>query len=308
MKKVKVTLKEINELKKINIIPNKINEILKIINIISKKIIIILKNTKVIHVSALLIITIVLLTFLGQARSGEEKTVSLTISVASSLKDVMEEIKLYFTKEHPTVNVIFNYGASGSLRQQIEQGAEVDLFISAAAKQMDSLQASGMIIEDTRKNLLGNRLVLVIPEASVTVNTLTDLADDKVKIIAMGEPSSVPVGQYAEEALLNLDLLEVVIPKVVYGKDAKEVLTWVETGNADAGILYETDAIASSQVTIAAIVPEDGYTPIVYPAAVIKNTKQLDAAKEFLNYLYSPKAKSVFEKYGFMYLIKDERF
>lgn len=266
---------------------------------------IILKKIKVIRLSILLIVIIVFLSFLGQAMSGKEKPVSLTISAASSLKDAMEEIKLNFIKENPNVNVIFNYGASGSLQKQIEQGAEVDLFISAAAKQMDALEESGMIIEDTRKNLLGNRIVLVIPKDSVTVSDFKVLTDDKVKKIALGEPKSVPAGQYGEEVLKNLNLLDAVKPKVVYGKDVKEVLTWVETGNADAGIVYETDAKASDKVKIAAEALEDSHSPIVYTAAVMKDTKKIDEAKAFINYLYSPKAKLVFEKYGFIFLIDE---
>lgn len=232
--------------------------------------------------------------------SQQEKPVSLTISAATSLKSVLEEIKLAYSKENPEVAVTINYGASGSLQQQIEQGAEVDLFISAAAKQMDALEESGRIITDTRKNLLSNRIVLILPKDLVTINDFKDLSDDSIKKIAMGEPKSVPVGQYGEEVLKNLDLYTAVLSKVVYAKDAKEVLTWVETGNADAGIVYETDAKVSNKVKIAAIAPIDSYSPIVYPVAVMKDTKHLDAAKAFLLYLYNPLTKPIFEKYGFI--------
>lgn len=239
-----------------------------------------------------------------QEPAKEEKPVSLTISAAASLKDAMEEIKTAYTKEKPNVTITYNFGSSGSLQQQIEQGAEVDLFLSAAAKQMNALKDKGLIAEDTRKDLLGNRIVLVIPKDSAVITDFKDLAGDKVKKLALGEPKSVPVGQYGEEALKKMNLLDAVKLKVVYGRDVKEVLTWVETGNADAGIVYETDAKVSGKVKIAAAAPDGSYTPVVYPAAVIKASKNADSSKEFINYLYSSKAKPVFEKYGFVFLVK----
>jgi molybdate transport system substrate-binding protein len=183
--------------------------------------------------------------------SIEVKPVTLTVSAASSLKDAMEEIKTAYAKEKPNVTITYNFGASGSLQQQIEQGAEADLFISAASKQMDALKDKGLIIEDTRRNLLGNRLTLVIPKDSSGVSDFKGLTGEKIKKIALGEPKSVPAGQYAEEVLTKLNLLDALKPKVVYGKDVKEVLFWVETGNADAGVVYETDAKASDKVKIA---------------------------------------------------------
>jgi len=234
----------------------------------------------------------------------QSRNVSLTISAAASLKEVMEEIKTAYEKEKPNVKISYNFGPSGSLQQQIEQGAEVDLFLSAAVKQMDALKDKGLIVEDTRRDLLGNKIVLIVPEASHIVTDFKDLTGDKVGKVALGEPKSVPVGQYGEEALKKLNLIDAIKPKVVYGKDAKEVLTWVETENADAGIVYETDAKASDKVKIAAAAPEGSYTPVVYPAAVLKDTKNMDSAKAFINYLYSPKTKPVFEKYGFVFLAK----
>lgn len=118
----------------------------------------------------------------------------------------------------------------------------------------------------------------------------------------MGEPKSVPAGQYAEETLTKLNLLDSLKNKIVYAKDVKEVLTWVETGNADAGFVYATDAKASEKAEVAVVAPEDSHKPILYPAAVIKASKNVDAAKDFINYLYSDKTKAVFEKYGFTFI------
>lgn len=234
--------------------------------------------------------------------SGGARPVTLTVSTAASLKDTMEEIKEAYADEKPEVTVTFNFGSSGSLQQQIEQGAAVDVFISAAVKQMDALQEKGLILEETRKDFLENKLVLVVPSHSSGIEDFADLVTDQVKKIGLGEPKSVPVGQYAEEVLTKLDLLAAITPKVVYGKDVKEVLTWVETGNADAGIVYATDAKGSDKVKIAARVPEGSHKPVYYPAAVVKASKNADAAKDFVHFLYGSKAKPIFEKYGFVFL------
>lgn len=232
------------------------------------------------------------------------KPVTLLVSAAASLADAMQEIKTAYAKESSNVTITYNFGSSGSLQQQIEQGAEVDIFISAAAKQMDILNDKGMVLDETRKNLLGNKLVLIHPEAAPAIDDFMDLATGKVKRVALGEPKSVPAGQYAEEVLTKLKLMDAIKPKAVYAKDVKEVLAWVETGNADAGIVYETDARASGKVKTAAMAPEGSHAPVIYPSAVLKGSKYRGDARAFINYLYSDKAKPVFEKYGFTFMPK----
>ncbi|MFZ5969218.1 MAG: molybdate ABC transporter substrate-binding protein [Bacillota bacterium] len=234
----------------------------------------------------------------------EEASVSLTISAAASLKEAMDEIQTIYAEEKPHVTLTYNFGSSGSLQQQIEQGAEVDIFISAAAKQVDALQEEGLIEEDTRKSLLENKIVLIVPKDDVLVTDFDDLASDNVKTFALGETKSVPAGQYAEEVLNYLNLMDTVKPKAVFGKDVKAVLAWVETGNADAGMVYETDAKVSDKVKVVAKAPEGSHKPIIYPAAVIKESKNMDAAKDYLDFLCSDKAKSIFEKYGFAFVAK----
>jgi len=233
-----------------------------------------------------------------------ESEVSLTISAAASLKGAMEEVKAAYAEEKPNVILTCNFGSSGSLQQQIEQGAEVDVFFSAAAKQMDALQEKGLIVEDTRKNILENKIVLIVPKDVTSVTDFNDLTSDNVKKIALGETKSVPVGQYSEEVLKKLNLMDTIESKVVFGKDVKEVLTWVETGNADAGMVYETDSITSEKVRVVAYAPEGSHKPVVYPAAVIKDSKNIDASKNFMSFLCSEKAKSIFEKYGFAFIIR----
>ena len=234
-----------------------------------------------------------------------KKPVTLTISAAASLKDAMGEIKKQYVKEKPNVTINYNFAGSGVLQQQIEQGANVDIFMSAATKQMDALSQKNLILDDTKVNLLGNNVVLIAKNDVSGVNDFKDVTTDKVKKIALGEPKTVPCGQYAEEVYTKLNLLDKVKEKAVYAKDVTEVLTWVETGNADAGIVYTTDAKSSTKVKVAAVATNDLYkTPIVYPVAVVKSSKNVDASKEFLKYLANSQAKAIFEKYGFNYLLK----
>jgi len=227
------------------------------------------------------------------------KPVALTISAAASLKDSMNEIKQLYEAKNTNVKLTFNFGSSGTLQQQIEQGAEVDIFMSAAAKQMDALESKDLIIKDTRKNLLLNDVVLIVPKDNSTIISFDDLTTDKAKIIALGEPKTVPAGQYAEEVFTKLGMLDKIKSKAVYAKDVTEVLTWVETGNADAGIVYTTDAKTSNKVKVIATAPSDSHKPVVYPAAIIKASKKTDASKAFMSFLSDAKAKAVFEKYGF---------
>jgi len=241
-----------------------------------------------------------------QAPTAETKPVTLTISAAASLKNAMGEIKTLYKKEKPNVTINYNFGASGALQQQIEQGASADLFFSAATKQMDALQKKGLILDETKVNLLGNSVVLVVKSDSTSsVSDFKDLANDKTKKIALGEPKTVPVGQYSEEIFTSLGILDKIKTKVVYGKDVKEVLAWVETGNVDAGVVYGTDAKASKKVKVVAVAGKNLYkTPVVYPVAVVKASKNVDDTKNFLKFLSSDKAKEVFASYGFDFLLK----
>ena len=232
----------------------------------------------------------------------EANQVTLTVSAAASLKDAMNEIKDVYTKEKPEVKITNNFASSGSLQRQIENGADVDVFISAANKQMDALETKGLLEDGTRKTLLGNSLVLIIPKDSSLVSSFEDLIQDKVKKIALGELKSVPAGQYAEDLFTKMKILDKIKAKAVYGKDVKEVLAWVETGNVDAGVVYLTDAKASQKVKQVAVAPEGSHKPIVYPASVIKSSKHKAEAKAFLDFLLGERAKSIFEKYGYKFL------
>jgi molybdate transport system substrate-binding protein len=262
-----------------------------------------MKNLKKkISIVLLVVTTLCMLTINTSALSTAPKAtpVTITVSAAASLQDAMVEIAKEYAKEKPNVKVTFNFGASGTLQKQIEQGAPVDLFLSAGKKQMDALKSQNLLDNNTLKTLLFNDVVLIVPKDSkLVLKGFSDLTGSKVKKVAMGEPKSVPAGQYGEEILTFYKILDAVKAKTVYGNDVRGVLTWVEDGNADAGIVYKTDALISSEVRIIATASAETHSPVVYPAAVLKSAKYHYTAGVFLNYLSGKKAMDIFKKYGF---------
>lgn len=247
-----------------------------------------------------LLLGLLLLAGCGGEQPKGAAPVELNVSAAVSMKDALEEIQQQYQKKNPNVKLVFNLGASGSLQKQIEQGAPADIFISAAPKQMDELQGKGLLQQQTRKNLLENKLVLIVPQNSqLTIKSFEELADPAVKRLAVGEPQVVPAGQYAQQVLKKLDLWEKLAERMVLAKDVRTVLTYVESGNADAGIVYKTDAAISTKIKIIATAAAGSHQPIIYPAAILANAKQPKEAEAFLQYLLSPDAAKVFEKYGF---------
>lgn len=224
---------------------------------------------------------------------------SLTVSAAVSLQNVLEEVKQDYAKLQPKVKIIYNFGASGALQQQIEQGADVDIFISAAAKQMDALQSKNLLLSGTRKNLLGNQVVLIVPNNTQGISSFTDLQSDRITKIALGEPNSVPAGKYAQEILSYLNILEATKKKLVFAKDVHQVLSYVETENVDAGIVYITDAKQSKLVRIIATAAAKSHSPVIYPIAVIQSSKNVDRARSFTDFLLSKQASNIYQEYGF---------
>lgn len=227
-----------------------------------------------------------------------EPSAELTISAAASLKEAMAELEPIFKEANPNISLVFNFGASGSLQQQIEQGAPADLFISAGQNQMKALAEKNLILNSTQKDLVKNELVLVGPK-DTTITGLDDLKTDKVAKIASGEPTSVPAGKYADEVFTKLGIKDDIQSKLVFAKDVKEVLAWSTSGNADVGFVYLSDALSNDSAKIIKTVSEDLHSPITYPVGVIKSTKNPDAAKKFEDFLFTDKAKEIFEKYGY---------
>lgn len=230
--------------------------------------------------------------------SGE--SVQLTVFAAASLTETLNEIAEQYKTVAPNVELVFNFDSSGTLKTQIEEGADCDLFLSAAQKQMNALQDEDLINTDTRVDLLENKVVLAIPEGNpADIQSFEDIGTDRCKRIALGN-EDVPVGSYSVEILTNLGILNELESgnKITYGSNVKEVTTQVSEASVDAGVVYCTDAYS------AGLPPVDEATKemcgqVIYPAAVMKNALHAEAAKEFLAYLRTDKAATVFESVGF---------
>lgn len=228
------------------------------------------------------------------------QSTTLLIAAAASLQDAIEELDPLFERANPRIMINYNFAASGSLQQQIEQGAPVDVFISAASRQMDALQEKNLIVANTRHNLLTNDLVLVVPSNSTLgLTSFRQLTNPNVRRISLGEPRSVPAGTYAEELFRNLGILEQLRPKFVLGNSVRNVLGTVESSNADAGVVYKTDARITNQVRQVATAPSNLHSPIVYPIAVIAASRNQQAARTYEQFLSSSQAQVVFRRYGF---------
>jgi molybdate transport system substrate-binding protein len=225
---------------------------------------------------------------------------TLLVAAAASLEPALQEITTLADRSIANLHIQYNFGSSGALQQQIEQGAPIDIFISAASKQMQALQQQNLLLPNTQTNLLTNQLVLIT--AKTSTQKLTDfrqLTQVEIQRIAIGEPRSVPVGQYATETFTSLGIIDRVKPKLVFANNVRAVLTSVATGNADAGVVYISDVRKSDRVIIAAIADPKLHSPIIYPIAILKSSKSSDAAKKYLKFLQTKPVRAVFKKYGF---------
>ena len=222
------------------------------------------------------------------------------ISAAASLKNVFDEKLIpMFEEKYPGVKIVPTYASSGDLQSQIENGLETDIFISASNKQMNALVEEDLIDNETNVQMLENKVVLIVPKDSdLNITSFEDLKDVN-GTIAIGDPESVPAGQYAKEVLTNLGIWDVLESKLSYGTDVTSVLNQVAEGSADCGIVYATDAQSNPDVKVVCEAPEDALdTPVIYPIAMTNGTHS-DAAKLFYDFLQSQEAKDVFTQYGF---------
>lgn len=242
-----------------------------------------------------------------EAESKEEEKAdlgeqSILVAAAASLKNAYEDKLIpMFEEQYPGVTVEGTYDSSGKLQTQIEEGLEADVFMSAATKQMKALDEEGMIASDSIVNLLENKIVLIVSAGSDSkIDSFEKIGD--AASIALGDPESVPAGQYAKEALTNLNVWDSIQDKVSFGTNVTEVLNQVAAASADAGIVYATDAASKAdQVTVVAEAPEGSLEKkVIYPVAVVKATTHEDAAKAFVDFLQTPEAIAVFESYGFV--------
>lgn len=229
----------------------------------------------------------------------EEKT-TLMISAAASLTDALNELKPVFEDENPSIELTFNFGGSGKLAQMIVQGAPSDVFLSASESDMDKLQVEDMILKDTRVNFAENELALIThKDQPAKVFSFKEISSADVDHLAIGESESVPAGRYTKQVLERLDLWDSLQGSLVMSSDVRQVLTHVELGNADAGIVYASDVLRSEKVMIVATADSDWHDPIMYPGAVISDTAHPDEAKAFLAFLTSNQGQELLHKHGF---------
>ncbi len=224
----------------------------------------------------------------------------LNVSAAASLTDVLHEIGAVYEKQSGDT-LLFNLGASSTLARQIQEGAPADVFISADELKMDQLQQRGLVVRKSRRTLLSNTLVIIVPsDSNLKIASAKDLAAPAIPNVAVAEPSTVPAGMYAKEYLRKLHVWDKIMFKLIPTDNVRGALAAVESGSAATGIVYKTDALISRAVRIAYEVPAAEGPEISYPAAVMADSKQQAAAQRFLDYLQSPPALEVFRKNGFL--------
>jgi molybdate transport system substrate-binding protein len=225
----------------------------------------------------------------------------MTLSVAISMKDAVEELGRRFVQARPGVTLRYNLGSSGELEKQIEAGAPIDVFISAAQRQMDELERKGLIDPATRRVFARNVLTVVKPgDSTVDLVKPADLLAPRVGRIVIGNPRTVPAGQYAEESLKSLGLWDRLQAKLVLAENVRQALDYVARGEVDAGFVYTTDvAAASARVREAFRPAEDTYRPITYPVAIVKDTRHATLGRQFIELLLSSEGRAVLARYGF---------
>lgn len=237
-----------------------------------------------------------------EAGAGTEEAggVELMVSAAASLAKPLEELRRQYEERTDGIRLRINYGSSGTLQKQIEQGAPADVFVSAGQKQMDALAQAGLIAPSLCAPLLTNRLVIVVPAAGGgELASLADLAGEGWGTVAIGEPETVPAGAYAKEALERAGLWDALAGKLLFAKDVRQALAAASTGNADAAFVYATDAASAGGVRAAHELPQDAHAAIEYPAGVVAGSKHPREAEAFYRFLFSEQAADVFRSFGF---------
>lgn len=239
----------------------------------------------------------------AQAASEKVGDSEIIVFAAASMTETMTQLKGMYESTHPGVEIVYNFDSSGTLKTQIEQGADCDLFISAAAKQMNALSDAGLIAKETRVNLLENKTALAVPAGNPkgikTFDQLADLLKNGNVFLAIGN-SDVPVGQYTQKIFAYYGIDEKAIQsKLTYGSNVKEVTTQVKNASVDCGIIYATDAFSAGLEVVDTATEAMTGGRVIYPAAILADSKNAEAAKAFFEYLKSAEATKVFESVGF---------
>src|SRR5574337_416891 len=236
------------------------------------------------------------------ASASAASRTELLVSAAISLKEPLQEIGAHFEHQHPGVKVVFNWGASGALQQQIEYGAPVDVYIPASSKQMDELEAKGLILPDTRGIVAENRMVLIARAAfRPRVASFNDLTKSEVRRIAIGNPRTVPAGEYAQKVLIGLRLWDSLLPKLIFTENVRQAMAYVVQGEVEAALVYATDAqSAGGAARVVAVAPEGSYRPVLYPIAVVKTSKHSQEARTFVDLALSEGGQQILKAHGFL--------
>jgi molybdate transport system substrate-binding protein len=230
--------------------------------------------------------------------AGQIIAAEITVFAAASLTDALKEIAATYEKATGD-KVRFNFAASNTLAQQIQAGAPADIFVSADEAKMNALEVAGLIAKGTRKDLLGNSLVVITSEDSVKIEKAQDLTQPVIKRLSLGDPKAVPAGVYAKGWLEKAGLWEALQSRIVPAENVRTAMAVVESGNAEAGIVYKTDAAISKKVKIAMEIPVAESPKITYPAAMVRDSRNELAAREFLTHLAGKQADETFRKFGF---------
>ena len=232
--------------------------------------------------------------------AGPTTSSEIIVSAAVSLKDAFVEVA-QLNEQRNNTKVHFNFGASGALQKQIESGAPADVFASAGAKQMDELAARNLIVGSTRTDFVRNVLVLVTPVNGVPVASFADLTKAEIKRIAIGNPKTVPAGQYTEQSFNKQNLLPSIQSKLIYAEDVRQVLDYVGRGEVDAGVVYASDVLsAGAKVKEVARATDDSHEPIVYPIAIVKDSQRQEVAQKFIDLVLSAEGQRILAKHGFV--------
>ncbi|MCD4806151.1 MAG: molybdate ABC transporter substrate-binding protein [Methanococcoides sp.] len=258
------------------------------------------KKRSLMVMSVILILAMALIAFVALSPADSDVSSEVTVSAAASLTESFTEVERKFEDTHPDIDIILNLAGSGTLRMQIEAGAPIDVFASASQKHMDLLVSEDLIYADTRHDFAENSLVMIVPRSSEnTIRSLEDLTDGSITKIAIGDPEIAPVGRYTKGALEAASLWDDVSEKLIYAESVKQVLVYVESGEVDAGFVYMTDAIVSDMDKIDVVAQIPVSTSISYPIAVVSSSDELEASREFIDYVISNEGKDIFIKYGF---------
>ena len=225
----------------------------------------------------------------------------IVIGAAASLQDVISQIKPLYKQQYPQQSLTITFASSGTIQRQIAQGAPIDVFISADRTKIDSLEQQNLLISSSIQNLANNQIALVTGSSFLRIDTFTDLLTNEIQTVAMGEPNTVPGGQYAQEVLNHYNIE--ITKKTVYGKDIRQVLNYVATQNVDVGLVYLTDAWSrQEEIQIIETAPLAAHSPINYAIAITKTSQNPELASQFLDFLFTTPAQEILQQQGFLVL------